>query len=306
VTEPPTPVPSSFRSETGRYREVATVLVRVLLLNVTVGAAKLAFGYATGTVSILSDGFHSLTDSASNVVALVGITIAGKQPDPNHPYGHRKYETMASIGIAVMLLLVMVELLRAGVGRLSGGTPPTVTLSSFLIMIGTLGVNVFVVRYERVAGERLSSEVLLADSKHTQSDIATSLAVILALLGIREGFPVFDPLAALVVAVFIGYAGYTIARDASDILSDRIVIAEDDLRRVVLGVPQVLGCHRVRTRGPADHVFLDLHIWLDPDTRLENAHATSHLVKDRLMARYPQIADAVIHIEPAAPGTAGM
>ena len=165
-------------------------------------------------------------------------------------------------------------------------------------MGATLIVNLIVVRYERSAGERLESEVLIADALHTRSDVLTSLAVIIALLGGLVGFPLLDPLAAAVVAVFIGHAGYKIARDASRILSDQVVIAEEEIRGVVMAVPRVLGCHRIRTRGPADHVFLDLHVWMAGDTRLDEAHRLSHEVKDRLMARYPQIADAIIHIEP--------
>ena len=281
-----------------RYAEVATVLLRVLWLNVAVAAAKILFGYLSGAVSILSDGFHSLTDSASNIVALVGINAARKPPDKEHPYGHRKFETMAAAGIVTMLVLVTAEVLRAALARLWGGTPPEIGVAAFAVMLGTLAVNLIVVRYERRAGERLVSEVLLADATHTRSDVLTSLAVIAALVGTRLGYPILDPVAALVVAVFIGYAGYTIGRDAIRILSDRIVIEEDDLRRVIMGVPGVIGCHRIRSRGSADHVFLDLHIWLPGSTRLDEAHAVSHVVKDRLMARFPQIADAVIHIEP--------
>jgi cation diffusion facilitator family transporter len=144
----------------------------------------------------------------------------------------------------------------------------------------------------------LASELLLADSMHTRSDLLTSVTVIAALGGVGLGFPMLDTVAALVVAVFIGKAGYAIARDTSRILSDRIVIAEENLREVVMAVPGVVGCHRIRTRGSSDHVFLDLHVWLQPDTRLDRAHAVSHVVKDRLMARYPQIVDAIIHIEP--------
>jgi divalent metal cation (Fe/Co/Zn/Cd) transporter len=112
------------------------------------------------------------------------------------------------------------------------------------------------------------------------------------------GVPILDPLAALVVAGFIGYAGFQVARATTGILSDHIVISDADLERVVMGVPGVVGCEKIRTRGSADHVFLDLHVWMPPDMRLTEAHDLSHVVKDRLMARYPQIADAVIHIEP--------
>ena len=122
------------------------------------------------------------------------------------------------------------------------------------------------------------------------------LTVIAALIGARFGVPILDPLAALVVAGFIGYAGYRV--HTTGIPSDRIVISDADLERVVMSVPGVLGCHHIRTRGAADHVFLDLHVWMPPDLLLTEAHQLSHVVKDRLMARYPQIADAVIHIEP--------
>jgi cation diffusion facilitator family transporter len=165
-------------------------------------------------------------------------------------------------------------------------------------MAGTLAVNIAVVNYERRAGRRLNSEVLLADSHHTQSDLFTSVTVIAALLGVRAGVPLLDPAAALVVAGFIGHACWQIFQDTTRILADQMVIAEDDIREVVQAVPQVLGCHHIRSRGSADHVFLDLHVWMDPAMRLDDAHRISHVVKDRIMARYPQVKDAVIHIEP--------
>jgi cation diffusion facilitator family transporter len=168
-------------------------------------------------------------------------------------------------------------------------------------MLGTVIVNIIVIRYEGRAAERLASEVLLADATQTRADVWTSLTVIAALVGARLGVPMLDPLAAIVVAGFISYSGYQIARATTGILSDRIVIADTDLERVVLSVPGVLGCHHIRTRGSADHVFLDLHVWFPADMRLTDAHDLSHVVKDRLMARYPQIADAIIHIEPPPP-----
>ena len=168
-------------------------------------------------------------------------------------------------------------------------------------MIGTIVVNLLVVAYESREADRLSSEVLLADAMQTRGDVWTSFAVIVALAGAKAGFAILDPIAALVVAGFIGHAGYQVARATTRILSDRIVIAESDLERVVLSVDGVLGCHQIRTRGTADHVFLDLHVWLPPSMPLVEAHALSHVVKDRLMTRYPQIADAIIHIEPPPP-----
>jgi cation diffusion facilitator family transporter len=285
-----------------RFNEVRRVLVRILFLNLAVAIAKIVYGHLSGSISILSDGFHSLTDGASNVVALVGLRLARKPPDTNHPYGHRKFETLAAAAIALFLLVIVVEVAQAAFLRLRTGGSPSVTAGSFAVMLATLVINIAVVRAERRSAQRLSSELLLADARHTQSDVLTSLAVIAALAGAAIGYPILDPLAALMIIGFIGYAGFQIARDAARILSDEIVISEEDVQQVVLSVPQVVGCHQIRSRGAADHVFLDLHVWLDGATPLTEAHSVSHQVKDRLMARYPQIADAIIHIEPPPDG----
>ena len=289
-----------------RYAEVARVLVRVLVLNLGVALAKIAFGYASGAISILSDGFHSLTDAASNVVGLVGIRAARQPPDEDHPYGHRKYETVAAAAVTGFLLAVMFEVLRNAFNHLTHPSEDTaISSAGFVIMIVTVAINLLVVRYESNAARRLHSEVLLADALQTRGDVWTSLAVIVALGGVRAGFPILDPIAGLVVAGFIGRAGFEIAATTTRILSDRVVLPEAAIERVVMHVPGVLGCHRIRTRGSADHVFLDLHVWMAARMPLTDAHEISHVVKDRLMAAYPQIMDAVIHIEPPPAGGGG-
>ena len=282
----------------GRYGQVVRVLYQVLFLNLAVAFAKIILGSYTGSVSIVSDGFHSLTDSASNVVGLVGISIARRPPDAEHPYGHRKYETMASVAILIFLILVLVQVVSSAADRVINGGTPKVFPEGIALMTATLGINLFVVWYEKSAGRRLNSELLLADSMHTRSDVLTTIAVIGALLGVWAGYPLLDPMAALLVAAFIGHACWEIAQQASRILGDQIVIAEQDVRLVIAGVPGVLGCEKIRTRGSKDYAFLDLHLWLDGDTPLVQAHARSHVVKDLLMARFPQLADVVIHIEP--------
>src|SRR4029079_3239355 len=240
-----------------RYAEVNKVLYQVLFLNLAVAVAKIALGYATGTVSIISDGFHSLTDSASNVVALIGISVARRPPDANHPYGHRKYETMASLGILIFLVVVLVEVLSAAADRFVHGGHTRVFPEGIGIMAVTLVVNLFVVAYEMREGRRLKSEVLRADARHTRSDVLTTGAVLGALMGVWWGYPLLDPMAALLVAGFIGHACWSIAQEASRILADEIVLPERRVREVVQSVPDVLGCEKIRTRGSSDYAFLD-------------------------------------------------
>jgi cation diffusion facilitator family transporter len=260
--------------------------------------AKLALGYATGAVSVVSDGFHSLTDSTSNIIGLVGLRASFKPPDADHPYGHRKFETLAAGGIFMFLSLAVLEIGRSAVKRLASPTPPEVTWLSFAIMIGTLLVNIAVVKYESREGRRLKSELLLADAMHTRSDVFATIGVLFSLTAVSAGYPLLDPLGGIAIAILIAHTSYEIARDTTRILSDRMVIDEEEIRGVVMAVPGVLGCHQIRTRGSLDHVFLDLHVWFTADSTLREAHRISHVVKDRLMQRFPQIADAIIHIEP--------
>ncbi len=270
-----------------RHAAVSRVLYRVLLLNLIVAVAKIALGYVSGAISVLSDGFHSLTDTVSNIVGLIGVKISSRPPDVDHPYGHRKFETMASVGILVFLLIVLVQVLWSAAERLQSGGAPTVTALSFAVMASTFLINVGVVLYERREAVRLSSEVLVSDAYHTQSDLLTSATVIAALLAVRAGYPLLDPIAAIVVAVFIGHACWGILKETSRILADQIVIDPEDIQAVVRSVPEVLGCHQIRSRGSTDHVFVDLHVWMDPGMRLDEAHRVSHVVKDRIMAKYP-------------------
>lgn len=263
-----------------------------------VALAKLVLGYATGAVSVISDGYHSLTDSASNVMGLIGLRAARKPPDQDHPYGHRKYETLAAAGIFVFLLLTVLEISRGAFKKLLHPAAPEVHAVSFVVMIATLLVNVWVVRYEAGAGRRLNSELLLADAVHTRSDVYATIGVLGSLTAVWFGHPLLDPIGGLVIAGLIAHTGFEVGRETSRILSDSMVVDEDSIREVVMSVPGVLGCHHIRSRGSLDHVFMDLHVWFPAEARLVDAHGISHIVKDRIMEKYPQIADAIIHIEP--------
>ena len=239
----------SPQSLTSRYSDVVRVLTRVLFLNLIVAVAKIVFGYASGAISILSDGFHSLTDTGSNIVGLIGVRAADQPPDAEHPYGHRKFETVAAAAVTVFLFLLILEVLRNAFNHLSGrSAPPDISIAGFVIMVVTVIINLAVVRYESAEAERLRSEVLLADALQTRGDVWTSIAVIVALAGARAGLTILDPIAALVVAGFIGRALVQIAATTTQILSDRVVMSEADIYREVMSVQGVLGCHQIRTR----------------------------------------------------------
>ena len=281
-----------------RDREIKKVLWQILLLNLLVAAAKLAYGQWTGMLSMWADGLHSLFDGASNVVGLVGIWAAAHPPDQSHPYGHRKFETFAAFGISVFLFLACLKILESSYDRLVHPGDPRVSAASFLVMLGTIGVNLFVTRYEHRKGVELKSEILHADSMHTLSDVYSSLSVLVGLAAIAMGYPLLDPVMALVIAGFIGHTGFKILMETSRVLSDASCVDPDRVREVVLRIPDVRSCHSIRTRGLESHVFVDCHIHVRPDMTAQASHDLVHRIEERIKAEIEEVADVVIHVEP--------
>jgi cation diffusion facilitator family transporter len=286
-------------SESERYRRIRVVLWVVLVLNLAVAVAKLAYGIISHSAAMEADGFHSLFDGASNVVGLVGLWFASRPPDNEHPYGHGKFESFAAALIGVMLVFAGYTVGRGAIDSLFGrGLPTEVTTISFVVMFGTLGVNVLVTVWERRAGRRLGSEVLVADASHTLSDVMVSIGVIVSLVLVRAGWEMADGIVALLVAVAILRTAWGIISDVMITLGDAARLPAADVESCVRSVPRVLDCHAVRTRGPEAHVYVDLHVLVDPETTVKEGHVIAHDVEAALRAKYRQIADVVVHVEP--------
>ena len=284
-----------------RFKKVQQVLVLVLFLNLAVAFAKIIYGTLSGTLSMTADGYHSLFDGVSNIVGLVGTFIASRPPDREHPYGHQKYETVASIFIAVLLLFVGFEIFQNALDRFLVRSTPGVTALSFIIMLGTMGVNYMVTRYEHGKGVALRSQVLIADSMHTKSDIYVSLSVIISLVAIKFGFPLLDPVIALLISFLIFRAGFRIMKESSRVLLDMSRLEEDEICNLVMGIEGVLGCHKIRTRGGMGDIRIDMHVLVQSDMPLEDAHLIAHRASKMLKAEYKDVSDVVVHLEPALP-----
>jgi len=286
------------RSTLQRFKKVQQVLIYVLFLNLAVAFAKIIYGTLTSTLSMTADGYHSLFDGVSNIIGLAGSFIGARPPDIDHPYGHRKYETVASIFIALLLIFVGFEILQSALNRFLEQSVPEVTAISFLIILGTMCINYLVTRYEYKQGESLRSQILIADSMHTKSDIYVSLSVVLSLAAIELGFPLVDPLIAIVIAFIIFRAGYRIIKEGSRDLLDMSRIEEKEICDLVMGVEGVKGCHKIRTRGSMGDIKIDMHLLVQSDMPLEDAHLIAHKVSKKLKSEYKDVSDVVVHLEP--------
>jgi cation diffusion facilitator family transporter len=279
-------------------KDVRRVLIITLLLNLSVAAAKIFYGYLTSSISITSDGFHSMFDGASNIFGLIGIWIASHPPDKEHPYGHRKYETLFTIIIALMIFGTCFQILEKVYLSFKENSHAVVTGTSFAVMLITMGVNIFVARYEAARGRKLKSDFLIADAMHTKSDILTTISVIIGLVFVKLGYPVADSLAGLIIVLFIAKIGYEILRKSTDVLTDKISIDTTLIEVLVKKVEDVRGCHDVRTRGSESAAYVDLHIQVDPAMPIEKAHKIADRVEETICKEFPSVIDVVVHVEP--------
>jgi len=281
------------------YQKIRKILIIILALNWGVALAKIIYGLRSRCFSMTADGFHSLSDGTSNFIGIFGIHFACQPVDKDHPYGHKKYETLFSLGIAAMLFLVSFNLLKAGWQRLFQPVTFESDLGSFIVMLITMAVNIYVMRYENKKGRDLKSDILISDSLHTRADIFTSLSVIISLIVTRMGFPLIDPIVTILIALFIGYAGFEIAKQSSDVLCDTAVFLDDQkVRDIVLSTKGVRACHKIRSRGRIDDIHIDLHVQVNPNMHIDNAHKISYDIEAAIKSAIPEITDVVVHMEP--------
>jgi cation diffusion facilitator family transporter len=264
-----------------------------------VAVAKLVYGYRSGAIAITADGIHSLLDSASNVIGLIGISVARRPADSNHPYGHRKYETFAALGVALMLFMGCWEIATTALERMRHPRLPQVGVAGYAVLGLTLVINAFVVAYERREAKRLQSELLESDAAHTGSDVFATMLVLASFVAIRFRIGWADVAAAGLIVVLIVRAGLRILKGTLSTLSDERRLDPQDVEAEALGEPGVLEVHNVRSRGPADDIHLDLHVLVQPSTPLAVAHELGHRVDRRLRDRWPGVTDVVVHVEPA-------
>jgi len=280
------------------FTQAKKVLITVLVLNWSVSACKIFVGYFINSISMVADGFHSLFDGASNIIGLVGLTIASKQQDEKHPYGHKKFETFTAVGISLLLFVTCFEVIELAVRRWTTPRTIEVTAFSFGVMIVTMGVNFFVMRYERRKGRQLSSDVLIADSAHTKSDIYVSLSVIATLILAKSGYPRADIVVAVGIALAIGHTGISIMRRSSEVLCDAMVLDTSRIEAICAGIEGIEKCHKIRTRGREDDINIDLHVVVDQNMHVQRAHELAHELEQQLKLQIPGVTDVQIHIEP--------
>ncbi|MEM9542956.1 MAG: cation diffusion facilitator family transporter [Cyanobacteria bacterium P01_E01_bin.42] len=285
--------------------EVRRVLLLTLGLNLTVMGLKAFVGFVTGSLSLQADALHSVTDSANNILGLVASNFSSPQPDRDHPYGHQKFEALGALGIAAFLGIACFEILQNAIARLwEGLTPIEISATELGFLLVVLGINIFVAFYERRVGKRVGSPILIADAKHTTSDIWVTIAVLGGLFGVWQGelwgwpqLQWLDVILSFPVALLVFWSGWEVLKENLPWLADRMAIAPETIREISTSVPGVMNCHSIASRGVVGRqVFIEMHLIVDA-ADVETAHKITEEVEVRLEKRFAP-ARILIHVEP--------
>ena len=287
--------------------QVQRVLWLTLFLNLFVMALKFTLGLATGSLSLQADALHSVTDSANNVLGLVTNRFSSPKPDREHPYGHQKFEAVGALGIAAFLGIACFEILRGAIGKIfltSDSAAVKVSSSELWLLLVVLGINIFVAFYERSVGRKVKSPILIADAKHTMSDIWVTIIVIAGLVGVWQADNLnlpqlewLDVALAFPVALLVFYSGWEVISENLPWLVDEMAIAPEAIHDIVIQVPGVVSCHDIASRGMLGRqVFIEMHLIVDTDD-LILAHQITEQVEDALEKSFGMVR-AVIHVEP--------
>ena len=277
---------------------VRKVLIITLFLNLFVMGLKAVVGYWTGSLSLMADALHSVTDSANNVLGLFASKFSSPYPDREHPYGHHKFEAVGALGIAAFLGIACFEILQGAIERIiKGSAPVKISPSELWLLLIVLGVNIFVAYYERSVGKRVGSPILIADAKHTMSDVWVTITVIAGLIGVWLGYQWLDIVLAFPVALLVFWSGWSVLKENLPWLVDQMAIAPEAIHAIATSVPGVINCHEIASRGVLGRqVFMEMHLIVDaPD--VETAHRITEEVERRLEERFNPVR-ILIHVEP--------
>ena len=279
---------------------VRRVLLGLLGANLAVVAAKAYIGVVSGSLAVWGDALHSSVDSLYNVLGLIVVRVAAREPDEDHPYGHGKFETLGALAIVVFLSITCFELIRNAVQKLlGGGHTIVVTDLGLVVLLATLAINVFVAWYENRRGHELSSELLIADAAHTRTDVFITIGVLIGVLFARRGATWVDPVVAIVVAALIVRVAYQIFSRTVPVLVDERAIPERAIRHAAQEIAGVKSAYGIRSRGGhgAGVRYAEVTIAVDRDANVEAAHAIADQVEERLK-RDLELSAVTVHVEP--------
>ncbi|MEY2688281.1 MAG: hypothetical protein RL375_2479 [Pseudomonadota bacterium] len=271
-----------------------------VVVNVLLTITQITVGVMAKSQGLVADGIHSLSDLVADVVVLFASHHSKKDADADHPYGHQRFETAASLVLGLLLLAVGVGMLWSAVHKLEApDTVPQVHIVALWVAGAALVAKEALFRYMLAVAKRVKSSMLVANAWHARSDAASSLVVGVGIIGNLLGFPILDPIAALIVGFMVTKMGWSFGWDALHDLMDRAVDDEEvgAIRQTLTDTPGVSGVHDVRTRKMGDMIIVDAHIEVDATLSVEAGHDIAVAAQQRVMQHH-RVLHLMTHVDP--------
>ncbi len=274
-----------------------------IAVNVMLSFIKFTAGIFGHSAAMISDAVHSLSDVLSTFVVIVGVRVSGKKSDEHHQYGHERLECVAAIILATLLFLVGTGIGVSGIKKIldTGSAPIMIPgIGALAAAVLSMAVKEAMYWYTRSAAKKVNSGALMADAWHHRSDALSSVGSFIGILGARLGFPVLDPLASIVISVFIIKVSYNIFKDATDKMVDRACDEEttEEMKEIVCSVDGVKNLDLIHTRLFGSKIYVDIEISADGMLPLYKAHGIAQEVHDRLEKNFPLVKHCMVHVNP--------
>ncbi len=285
------------------HREALRVSVLSILINLLLTAGKLLAGLLARSGAMISDAVHSASDVFSTLIVMIGVKLSGKESDREHPYGHERMECVAAILLSGILLATGLLIGYQGIRSILSEREEL--QSPGILAAVAAGVSILtkelLFHYVRHQARKLDSPALMAEAWHHRSDALSSIGALAGILGARAGFPVLDPLASVVICVFIAKAAFDIFRDAVNKMVDHSCDEETEtaIRLCAVEQPEVARIDLLRTREFGNRIYIEMEIAVDGELPLREAHAVAERVHDEIEQRFPKVKHIMIHVNPA-------
>lgn len=274
-----------------------------IIVNLLLSLFKLIAGIWGASGAMISDAVHSASDVFSTFIVMIGVTISNKKSDKEHPYGHERLECVASVILAIVLFATGIGIGIDGIQKIAAGNYGDMEIPkkiALLAAIASITVKEWMYWYTRAAAKKINSGALMADAWHHRSDSLSSIGAFIGILGARLGFPVLDPIASVVICIFIGKAALDIFKDAIDKMIDKSCDEQTikKMERLVLSESGVKGIDVLRTRMFGAKVYVDVEISVDENMMLKESHEIAEEVHEAIEKAFPQVKHCMVHVNP--------
>lgn len=282
------------------------VSVVSIIANTLLAAGKAAAGLLAHSPAMVSDGIHSASDVFSSFIVIIGVRLSNKKSDQHHPYGHERFECVAAIVLAIVLVVTGCFIGAEAISRLTSGNYDEIQepgIAALIAAVVSIAVKEGMFWYTRHYAKKIDSGAVMADAWHHRSDALSSVGALIGILGARNGFPFLEPAASLLICLFILKAAFDIFKDAVDKMVDHScdVETEEKIRACVMTQEDVLGIDMLKTRVFGNRIYVDIEICADGSKTLCEGHEIAEKVHEAVERDFPKIKHIMVHVNPYKP-----